>query len=86
MFSFIKKSLQKIYTSITSQLASLFLVQQVDTVTLEKLERILLESDAGVPVTRKLIAQLTQEMQAGTISTGSDLQKALQKKLLHVTA
>lgn len=84
MFNFIKNSLKKIYTTLTSQLSALFSTQQIDTTTMEKLERILLESDAGVPVTRQLIAELTQEMQTGSLTTGSELQKALQVKLLQL--
>lgn len=82
MFSFIKNSLKKIYNTITSQLSALFSSTHVDEETLHKLERILLESDAGVAVTKKLIAELKAEFQAGKLTTGQDLKNALHTKLL----
>lgn len=82
MFSFIKNSLKKIYSAVTSQLSALFSSTHVDEQTLQKLERILLEADAGVTVTKKLIAELKHEMQAGTLATGEDLKNALHHKLL----
>lgn len=85
MFSFIKNSLQKIYTTITTQLSSLFSSSHVDTETLQKLERILLESDAGVAVTKRLIADLKDEMKASKLATGEDLKNALHQRLLALT-
>lgn len=82
MLSFIKNSLKKIYTSITSQLSALFSSSHVDEQTLHKLERILLESDAGVSVTKKLITELKDEFKAGKLATGEDLKNALHTKLL----
>ena len=81
MFNFIKNSLTKIYTTISSQLSGLFAAHDVDTATIQKLERILLEADTGVATTRSLINQLTQEMTRGHIQTGQELQAALAHKL-----
>lgn len=82
MFSFIKTTLKKIYASITSQLSALFSTTKVDTATLDQLERILFESDAGVEVTRTIIAELRKELQQGSLATGADLQHALRTKLI----
>lgn len=84
MFNFIKNSLHKIYNTITSQLSSLFSKNHIDTQTLHELERILLASDAGVQVTRTLTTELTKEMKSGNITTGHDLQKALEINLISI--
>ena len=39
MFNFIKKKLQKIYSSVTDKLQGLFAQKQIDQTTLEKLKR-----------------------------------------------
>ena len=82
MFNFIKNTLKKIYSAVTSQLTALFATNQVDEQTLHKLERILLEADTGVPTTRLLIKELHTEMAQGKIQNGSELKDALQTKLL----
>ena len=82
MFNFIKNTLKKIYSTITSQLATLFATNQVDQSTFQKLERILLEADTGVPTTRALIKELHHEMAQGSLTTGDQLKQALQTKLL----
>jgi fused signal recognition particle receptor len=82
MFSFIKNTFKKIYSTITSQLANLFASHHVDAATLQKLERILLEADTGVTTTRHLIKELEVEMAKGFIQTGGQLKEALRKKLL----
>ncbi len=84
MFGFIKKALKRIYDAISSQLASLFALHTIDEQTLDKLERILIEADAGVELTRPLIASLKDEMAHGKIKTGTDLRNSLQEKLLAI--
>jgi len=84
MFGFIKNALKRIYSAISSQLATLFALHEIDTATLEKLERILWEADTGTETTKKLITELREEMARGVIKTGSDLRTSLQKKLSHL--
>ncbi|HBL98373.1 TPA: signal recognition particle-docking protein FtsY [Candidatus Dependentiae bacterium] len=82
MFGFIKRTLKRIYSAITSQLASLFALHNVDESTLEKLERILIEADAGIEVTRPLITTLKDEMARGVLKDGAALRTSLHDKLL----
>ena len=77
MFSFIKNTLTKIYTSITSRLGALFGSREVDAKTLQELEIILLSADTGAHTTRTIIEQLKADFHAGKISQGDDLKKAL---------
>lgn len=86
MFGFIKKALSTIYNSVTSKLGSLFSRATIDENTLKDLERILLESDAGVAVTQKILTDLQQEYRSGAITKGSDLKKTLHEKLLKLAS
>jgi len=82
MFGFIKNNLQKIYSSITTNLLSIFSSKKISPESLQEIERILITADTGVATTRKIIASLEKQYAAGTISDGSHLQQALEKELL----
>ncbi|PKN03831.1 signal recognition particle-docking protein FtsY [Candidatus Dependentiae bacterium HGW-Dependentiae-1] len=84
MFSFIKNSLQKIYSAITSKAHALFSRTHVDEQTLAELELLLINADTGVKTTHKLIEQLKKQTMAGTITTGQQLREALQEQLIQV--
>ena len=55
MFSFIKDTLSKIYTSVTTKVHSLFSRETIDQETLKELEQILIQADTGVKTTKKLM-------------------------------
>jgi fused signal recognition particle receptor len=82
MFSFIKKQLQKIYDTVTSKIQALFQQKSIDKQTLEELEKLLLTADTGTKTTKKLIAELQEEFKQGTLSSGKELQTALEEKLV----
>lgn len=82
MFSFIKNTLSKIYSAITSPLAALFGKKAIDESTLKELEILLLAADSGVTITRTIIEQLRKSWQNGTITQGSELKSALEPILL----
>lgn len=84
MFNFIKNKLKKIYNSISSKLQGIFSSQVIDSETLEKLERILLEADTGIITTRSLIEKLKTQVKQGNINQGSDLQHELHNQLLTI--
>lgn len=81
MFHFIKSNLQKIYTSITNKLGTLFTNNTIDETTLKELELILLQADTGVKTTKTIIEQLKTEYTKGTIRSGTELKKALCQQL-----
>ncbi len=81
MFSFIKNSLKKIYTGITSRLGALFGYQKVDEATLKELEIILLSADTGVQTTKKIITELRDQYQKGLIAEGTALTIDLETQL-----
>lgn len=83
MFSFIKNSLQKIYSAITSKAQALFSRTHIDEQTLTELELLLISADTGIKTTKKLIEQLKKDAAAGTIKTGQELKHALQQQLIH---
>jgi fused signal recognition particle receptor len=82
MFSFIKDTLSKIYTSVTSKVHALFSRESIDQGTLNELEQILIQADTGVKTTKKILAALQEKVRSGAISKGSDLQAALEQELL----
>lgn len=84
MFDFIKKNLQKIYSSITTNLAAIFSTKKISQESLQDLERILITADTGVDTTKKIIASLSAQYTAGAISEGKDLQKALELELVKI--
>ncbi len=82
MFDFIKKNLQKIYSSITTSLLTIFSAQKISPESLQEIERILITADTGVATTKKIIASLNAQYATGTITQGSQLQQALEQELL----
>lgn len=85
MFSFLKNQLQKVFSAVTTKLATVFSKNVVDDASLIDLERILIEADAGVATTRECMSQL-RTMAAQKTMTGSDLQKALSDILKAILA
>lgn len=77
MFSFFKKTFNRIYSSLTSKLSSLFARTSIDAETERELERILLEADTGVDMTKHIMTRLRSDVARGSITTGTDLKKAL---------
>jgi fused signal recognition particle receptor len=86
MFSFIKDTLNKIYTSVTSKVHALFSRETIDQETLSELEQILIQADTGVKTTKKILETLQEKVRTGTIEKGSDLQAALEQELLTLLA
>jgi fused signal recognition particle receptor len=86
MFSFIKDTLSKIYTSVTTKVHSLFSRETIDQETLKELEQILIQADTGVKTTKKILAALQEKVGNKTIEKGSDLQAALEQELLALLA
>lgn len=84
MFNFIKSSLRKIYSSITSSLSSLFSRPTIDETTLKELEILLLSADTGVKTTRTIIELLKKAHQAGNITQGAQLRSELEKVLISI--
>lgn len=78
MFSFLKNTLSKIYSAVTSPLATLFGKKTINEETLKELEILLLAADTGVATTRTIIAQLRQTWQKGEISEGKGLKDAIE--------
>ncbi len=82
MFDFIKKNLQKIYSSITTSLLTVFSTKKISQESLQEIERILITADTGIITTKKIIASLSAQYAAGQITEGIQLQQALEKELL----
>lgn len=78
MFSVFKKVFTRIYASVTSKLTSIFSRTTIDHETERELERILLEADTGVAMTKLIMERLRKEVARGSVTTGADI-----KKLLH---
>ncbi len=83
MFNFIRNTLSKIYTAITSPLAALFGRTSINEETLKELEILLLAADTGVTTTRSIIAQLRQTWKNGQITEGKGLKDALEPLLVN---
>lgn len=86
MFSFIKNQLHKIYSQVTSKLASLFSRSTIDAQTLKELEELLIQADTGVPTTRIILDTLKKQVADGTIAKGADLHQALRTQLIALLA
>lgn len=81
MFGFIKKALSNIYNQFTSKVRALFAKNSVDEETLRELEKILISADTGIHTTRSIIHNLRNDITAGRITQGADLEKALGHEL-----
>lgn len=80
MFNFVKKTLKKIYQTCTSKLDVLFARGSIDQQALSELEKILIESDAGVSTTKKIIENLKKSI-SGTIDSQT-FKNLLQEQLV----
>lgn len=81
MFGFIKRVLKKIYTGISSRLAAIFSHEKIDDATLKDLEKILIESDTGLPLTKELIEKIKGVAEQRGELTGTAVQKILNDEL-----
>lgn len=70
MFGFIKRVLQKIYTGVSTRLASIFSRTTIDKDTLKELEKILIEADTGMPFTREVIKKIEGSLDGSLDGTG----------------
>lgn len=86
MFGFIKNTLQKIYSAVTSHLVSIFAQKKISPETLTEIEKILITADTGITTTKVIISSLEKQYAAGTIVDGKQLQLALEKELLATLA
>lgn len=77
VFSFIKKTLSKIYASITSPFSKLFGLSTIDKNALAELEIILLAADTGVKTTRTILSRLEQVYNHHELANGAELKKQL---------
>lgn len=83
MFNFIKNTLQKIFTAVTSKLGSFFSKKIIDTQALKELEILLISSDVGVATTRSIITQLQKHVEEG-VRDGQQLKKCMHDILLDI--
>lgn len=81
MFNFIKEKLQKIYSSVTTQLHAIFNRSTIDQETIDELYQLLIKADTGVATTKKLIDQIQTAHRQGTASTGKDIQLIIEQEL-----
>lgn len=86
MFNFFKNVFGSIYNQFTSKIRSLFSRNTIDNETLAELEKILIESDAGVQTSRALISNLKEQVTQGKITQGADLENALALQLKNLLA
>lgn len=84
MFNFIKNTLKKIYSSITSRLSSLFGRTTIDEDTLIELKIILLSADTGINTTDRIINDLRTQQQSGSLVEGTHLKQALRNQLISI--
>jgi fused signal recognition particle receptor len=84
MLNFIKKTLNKIYSTCTSKFDALFSKGSIDPETLSELEKILIEADTGVTTTKKIIQILKDDYKAGKIADITSLKEALQEQLTNL--
>jgi fused signal recognition particle receptor len=81
MFSFIKTTLQKIYSQVTSRLQSIFAHSSINDQDLEELRRILIEADTGIQTTNTILKNLKNKINQREIEAGADLKNALFNQL-----
>lgn len=86
MFGFLKASLHKIYSAVTSKLSGFFSRSTIDESTLTELEILLIEADTGVKTTRTIIEQLRAARMRGDVQAGSDLRAVLKTILCDILA
>lgn len=84
MFNFIKNTLKKIYSGITSRLGSLFGKTAIDQDALTELKVILLSADTGVKTTNAIIDALQTKYKDGQLKEGAQLKHALHDQLISI--
>ena len=80
MFNFIKSTFKALYKKCISRFAALFSKKEVNNDTLLELEEILLSSDVGVSVTRKIINAVKEDLEKTDLN-GEDLQSIIYNQL-----
>lgn len=83
MFGYLKEKLTKIYTGFSSKLLSLF-SKKIDDNLIQELRTILIEADAGVRVTNKIMQEVERRYKAGELAEGSQLKDLLEHILLEL--
>ena len=83
VFGFIKNTLQKIYTTVTSPIKALF-TKPIDEQAFKELETILLSADTGIKTTRSILEKVKTAWQNGDIKEGADLKNLLEYELEHL--
>jgi len=74
VFSIFRKGLQKTATSISRSLSSVFTdIEHWDDETFDDIEAILISSDFGVQVTKRLVADIRDRYERGLIKSGEDV-------------
>ncbi len=82
LFARLKSSLSRTRTQLTSKLANLVLgKKEIDAELLHQLEKILLEADLGVVVTKNIIQKLTQSLDRKQLNNPQDLFTQLKTEL-----
>lgn len=81
VFGFIKNTLQRIYSTVTSPIKALF-ARPIDEQALADLELILLSADTGIKTTRHIMEKVKNAWQHGSLKDGQDLKALLQQELL----
>lgn len=81
VFGFLKNTLQKIYSTVTSPIKALF-ARPIDEQALNDLEVILLSADTGIKTTKLIMEKVKNAWQHGSLKDGQDLKALLQEELL----
>ena len=81
VFGFIKNTLQKIYSTVTSPIKALF-ARPIDEQALNELEVILLSADTGIKTTKLIMEKVKNAWQHGSLKDGQDLKALLHQELL----
>lgn len=81
VISKLKQGLQKTAAAISSGVRSLLLGRKLDDALISELEARLIQSDVGVPTTRKLIDGIRAAYKAGTIGTGDQVLEYIKREL-----
>lgn len=80
VFGFIKKTFEKIYTTVTSPIKALF-ARPIDEIVIQELETILLTADTGIKTTNLILDTVKTAWQKGDIHQGTDLKALLETEL-----
>lgn len=83
MFSFIREKLHKIYQQVTSRIADLFSRSTINEEDIQELERILIESDAGIVTTKEIIERVRRQARTQPLD-GAQLKSVLAHELTSI--